>query len=447
MSALARILAGQGVRVTGSDIRESAVLENLRTQYGVRAVGHHDAEFVKDADLVVFSAAVKADNPEYAAARHGGIPLISRAQMLGRLMSQYAKSIAVTGTHGKTTTSGMVSSIMLAAGSDPTIVIGGDLAAIGGNAKLGSSDVFIAESCEAYGSFLELSPHLAIITNIEADHLDYYGDLAGVKKAFRAFLERVTGVAIVCGRDVNIASITSNKANLPRVLTYNLNDDADYSAKDIDHSNGLPSYTLYVRGKAAGTVQLAVPGHHNVANSVAAAAAALELGVDFSAVAAGLGEFRGTGRRFEHLGVSESGVTVVDDYAHHPTEIQATLSAARSLYPNRYIVAAFQPHLPSRTRDFLEEFANSFGLADHVVLTDIYLAREKPLDGVTGAGLAALTAGHRGSEHVTYVADPKALPERLQRLTKPGYLLLTLGAGDEIRKAAEAFVAAPEVSR
>ena len=443
MSALARILAGQGAVVTGSDLRESAVLESLRSEYGVRAVGHHDAEFVQNADLVVYSAAVKGDNPEYAAARHGGIPLITRAQMLGRRMTQYPKSIAVTGTHGKTTTSGMISSILLAAGVDPTIVIGGDLPAIGGNAKLGKSDFFVAESCEAYGSFLELSPHLAIVTNIEADHLDYYGDLAGVKKAFRDFLERVTGTAIVCGQDPNIAAITANKSKLPRIVRYGFVDNLDYRAENIDHSNGLPTYTLSVHGKAAGTVQLGVPGYHNVANSVAAAAAALELGVDFSAVASGLGDFRGTGRRFEHLGVSASGVLVVDDYAHHPTEIQATLLAARSLYPNRRIVAAFQPHLPSRTRDFLTEFASSFGQADHVVLTDIYLAREKPMEGVTGAGLAALTADDRGSEHVTYVADPKALPERLQRLTQPGDLLLTLGAGDEIRKVAEAFVAAP----
>ena len=400
MSALARILAGQGAVVTGSDLRESAVLESLRSEYGMRAVGHHDAEFVQNADLVVYSAAVKGDNPEYAAARHGGIPLITRAQMLGRMMSQYPKSIAVTGTHGKTTTSGMISSILLAAGVDPTIVIGGDLPAIGGNAKLGKSDFFVAESCEAYGSFLELSPHLAIVTNIEADHLDYYGDLAGVKKAFRDFLERVTGTAIVCGQDPNIAAITANKSKLPRIVRYGFVDNLDYRAENIDHSNGLPTYTLSVHGKAAGTVQLGVPGYHNVANSVAAAAAALELGVDFSAVASGL-------------------------------------------YPNRRIVAAFQPHLPSRTRDFLTEFASSFGQADHVVLTDIYLAREKPMEGVTGAGLAALTADDRGSEHVTYVADPKALPERLQRLTQPGDLLLTLGAGDEIRKVAEAFVAAP----
>jgi UDP-N-acetylmuramate--alanine ligase len=339
----------------------------------------------------------------------------------------------------------MITSILLAAGADPTAVIGGDLPAIGGNARLGHGDLFVAEACEAYGSFLELAPAYAVVTNIEADHLDYYGDLTGILKAFRAFLERVTVAAIVRADDANIVSVTRQRTGLPRILNYGLRTNTDYGVETIAHENGLPSYDLLIHGRRAGTIRLGVPGEHNVANSIGAAAAALELGVDFSAVAAGLRDFAGTGRRFERLGETRSGVMVVDDYAHHPTEIRATLAAARASYPQRRLIAAFQPHLPSRTRDFMEQFAESFGLADQVVFTDIYLAREKPIEGVTGAGLAALTADRRGSGHVTYVADPAALPQRLHGLTHRGDLLLTLGAGDDIRKAAEEFLASEPV--
>lgn len=440
MSALARILAGQGNSVSGSDLRETPVLENLRSAYGIRALGHHDSTQVDGADLVVYSAAVKKDNPEYAAARAKGIPVISRAQMLGRLMSEFEHSIAVSGTHGKTTTTGMLTSILLAFGGDPTAVIGGDLPAIGGNARLGRTDIFVAEACEAYGSFLELSPRYAVVTNAEADHLDHYGDLAGVLKSFRAFLEKVTGTAIVSADDPNLVSITRNRQGLPQVLTYSISAPADYRAEAIAYSDGLPFYTLVAHGKVLGTVELSVPGRHNVSNSLGAAAAALEVGADFAAVAAGLRDFHGTGRRFERLGETATRILVIDDYAHHPTEIRATLAAARASFPKRRIVAAFQPHLPSRTQDFIEEFSESFADADHVVLTEIYLAREKPIDGVTGAGLAALTADRRGVNHVTYVADLNALPERLRALTQPGDVLLALGAGDDIRKAAESFL-------
>ena len=443
MSGLARVLARQGVLVTGSDLRESPVLAALRRESGIRAEAGHTASNLNGATLVVASAAVKKDNPEVSAAREKGIPVISRAEMLGRLMADYANSVAVTGTHGKTTTTGMTAMVLEAGGLDPTVLIGGDLPAYGGNARLGGSDVFLAEACEAYDSFLDLAPKIAVVTNIEADHLDYYGDFNNVLRSFRKFLSQVSGTVIVSGADPSIqallAEIRGAKA-VPEIVTYAADADADLMATDIDIDCAAPSYTAVWHGKPLGRIQLQVPGLHTVSNSLAAIAVGLTLGVSFGNIALGLANFSGTGRRFERLGVTASDVLIVDDYAHHPTEIKATLAAARRAYGDRRIVAVFQPHLPSRTRDFRTEFAESFAAADHVVLTDIFLAREQPIDGVTGAGLAALTADRRGADHVTYVADKSALPSRLAEIVRPGDLVLTLGAGD-IRGAGEGLLA------
>lgn len=443
MSGLARVLARQGTHVTGSDLRESPTLAALRRESGIRAEAGHQAAHLNGATLVVASAAVKRDNPEMAAARERGIPVISRAEMLGRLMARYPRSLAVTGTHGKTTTTGMTALVLESGHLDPTVLIGGDLPAYGGNARLGSSDVFLAEACEAYDSFLDLEPQIAVVTNIEADHLDYYGDLANVLRSFRRFLSQVSETAIVHGSDPNIQAVLAEGAGrLPEILTYAIDggSGAALTARDLDLDSATPSYTALWRGKPLGRVQIGVPGLHNVANSLAAVAVGLTLAVSFEQIAAGLAAFTGTGRRFERLGATAAGVLVIDDYAHHPTEIQATLAAARRAYAGRRIVAVFQPHLPSRTRDFKTEFAESFAAADHVVLTDIFLAREPPLDGVTGAGLAALTADRRGADHVTYVADKAALPARLFEIVRPGDLVLTLGAGD-IRAAGEGLLA------
>ena len=443
MSGLARVLARQGVHVTGSDLRESPTLAALRRESGIRAEAGHEAARLNGATLVVASAAVKKDNPEMVAARAKGLPVISRAEMLGRLMARYPRSVAITGTHGKTTTTGMTAMVLDAGGLDPTALIGGDLPAYGGNARLGSSDVFLAEACEAYDSFLDLDPQIAVVTNIEADHLDYYGDLNNVLRSFRKFLSQVTGTAILAGLDPNIQAVLEEmrgSVSLPRLVTFAVDGAATLSAQDISIDSASPSYTAVWQGAALGRVQLHVPGLHNVANSLAAVAVGLTLDVPFDKIVAGLAGFTGTGRRFERLGATLSDVLVVDDYAHHPTEIRATLAAARRAYPSRRIVAVFQPHLPSRTRDFKTEFAESFAEADHVVLTDIFLAREQPVEGVTGAGLAALTADRRGADHVTYVADKAALPNRLAEIVRPGDLLLTLGAGD-IRAAGEGLLA------
>ena len=443
MSGLARVLARQGVQVTGSDLRESPTLAALRLESGIQAQAGHAAANLNGATLVVASAAVKKDNPEMAAAREKGIPVISRAEMLGRLMARYPDSVAITGTHGKTTTTGMTAMVLDAGGLDPTVLLGGDLPAYGGNARLGGSDVFLTEACEAYDSFLDLAPKIAVVTNIEADHLDYYGDFANVLRSFRKFLSQVSGTAIVCGTDPNVQTLLAEMrgaASAPQCVTYAVDAEADLTASDIDLDSPAPSYTAVWRGTPLGRVQLQVPGLHTVSNSLAAIAVGLTLGVSFDKIALGLASFTGTGRRFERVGTTASDVLVVDDYAHHPTEIRATLAAARRAYPGRRIVAVFQPHLPSRTRDFKTEFAESFADADHVVLTDIFLARESPLEGVTGAGLAALTADRRGAGHVTYVADKTALPVRLAEIVRPGDLVLTLGAGD-IRAAGEGLLA------
>ena len=442
MSGMARVLARQGVAVTGSDLRESATLAALRREGGIRAEAGHEARHLNGATLVVASAAVKKDNPELVAAREKGLPIISRAEMLGRLMARYPQSVAISGTHGKTTTTGMTALVLDAGGLDPTVLIGGDLPAYGGNARLGGSDVFLAEACEAYDSFLDLDPKIAVITNIEADHLDYYGDLPNILRSFRKFLSQVTGTIILGTYDQNTRELAQTLRTVPNgaaLITFALGGDVSLRADALDTCGPGPSYNAVWRGETLGRITLGVPGLHNVVNSLAAVAVGLTLGVPFDRIAEGLRAFTGTGRRFERLGETPSGVLVIDDYAHHPTEIRATLAAARSAYPGRRLLAVFQPHLPSRTRDFKTEFAESFGDADHVVLTDIFLAREQPLDGVTGAGLAALTADRRGADHVSYVADKAALPARLAEMVRPGDVVLTLGAGD-IRAAAEGLL-------
>ena len=440
MSGLARVLARQGVRVTGSDLRESPTLEALRRESGIVATAGHRADNVQGAGLVVVSAAVRGGNPEIAAARDADTPIISRAEMLGRLMHRYPDSIAVTGTHGKTTTTGMIGTVLDAAGLDPTVLIGGDLPRFGGNARVGAGGLFLTEACEAYDSFLDLNPRIAVVTNIEADHLDYYGDLDNVLRSFRQFLSQVTGTTILCGDDLNIQRLIAKAEIGPECVTYGLAPDADLRAGEVSVEGLRPAYTVYWHDTPLGKITLGVPGMHNVVNSLAAVAVGLILEIPFARIAEGLAGFSGTGRRFERLGETASGVLVVDDYAHHPTELRATLAAARHAYPDRRLVAVFQPHLPSRTQDFKEQFAESFGDADFVVLTDIYLAREQPIEGVTGAGLAALTADRRGAAHVAYVGDKALLPGRLSDLLSPGDVLITLGAGD-IRAAAEEFLA------
>jgi UDP-N-acetylmuramate--alanine ligase len=436
MSALARIYAAKGVVVTGSDSSNSATLVDLSERYAIRTFVGHNSMNVGAADLVITTAAVRGANPEVERAVQLGIPVITRAETLGRLMSQYARSVAVTGTHGKTTTSAMISQMLVSAGADPTAVIGGDIPSWGSNARVGDSDIFVAEACEAYGSFFELFPQITVVTNIEADHLDYYKDMSAIRGAFKRVLGQTSYYSVLCVDDPETAAVARDiKEN---VATYGISPEASIRAVNIN-LGPTSTYTVDILGNKLGEIELSVPGIHNIANSLAAVAIGNLLDIQFSDIATGLKSFTGTGRRFERLAKTEGDVLVIDDYAHHPTEIAATLQAAASSYPERRIIAVFQPHLPSRTRDFMGEFASSFGLADLVFLTDIYLSREKPLDGVTGKDLAIATELAHGRGAVTYVPNKHDLPAEISKIVRRGDLVITLGAGD-IRSAAEGLI-------
>jgi UDP-N-acetylmuramate--alanine ligase len=440
MSGLARVLLARGARVSGSDQAESAVTRALSAE-GITVRIGHDAAHVGDVDRVIYSAAVAADNPELCEAERRGIPRVRRDRALGELMAG-SLGIAVAGTHGKTTTTGMCASIFLQAGEDPTILIGGDLPAIGGNARAGRGPVLIAEACEAYDSFLELSPRIAIVTNVEADHLDYHGSLEGVVRAFSRFVERIApgGCAVLNADDPHTPRLL--EALRCRAVLFALDPAPEkrtasaYVATEVREREARPSFVLHREGERLGEVRLSVPGRHNVANALAAGAAAIEAGVPFRAVQEGLAAFTGTGRRFETLGEAR-GVRVIDDYAHHPTEVRATLAAAAVL--GRPITAVFQPHLFSRTRDLMSEFAASFGEARRVVVTGIYAAREAPLPGVDAGQLAEAIRASGGGAEVWYLPRAEEIAPALAERLEPGELVLTLGAGD-IRRVGEELV-------
>ncbi|REJ35576.1 MAG: UDP-N-acetylmuramate--L-alanine ligase [Bacillota bacterium] len=435
MSGLARILLAQGVAVTGSDLSESAATERLRALGARIYIGHRAAHVEQEApDTVVVSSAVPAVNPEVVAARERGIPIISRGELLARLFNGRF-GIAVAGTHGKTTTTAMIALVLERAGLDPTIAVGGELREFGGNAKLGRGPHFVAEADESDRSFLHLRPRIAVVTNIEADHLENYGSTSEIVQAFRAFVGQVPadGLVVLGTDDRNAASL----APLPCPwVSYGLRSPADYTAVEVQ-LNGMGSRAVVLeRGEALGTLELAVPGVHNIANALAAIAVGRRLGLAFPVLAEALAAFRGAKRRFEVLG-EERGVMVVDDYAHHPTEVRATLAAARQL--GRRVVAVFQPHRYTRTQFLGRELAQSFGDADCVVLTDIYAALERPIPGVTIDRLYEAARAVAGDK-VILVRDKDAIPGFLLGLTRPGDLVITLGAGD-VRRVAEQFLA------
>jgi UDP-N-acetylmuramate--alanine ligase len=400
-------------------------------------VGHR-SENLAGATRVVYTAAAREDNPELVEARRRGVPTIVRAEMLARVM-RGKTGIAIAGTHGKTTTTGMAASVFLAAERDPTVLIGGDWSVINGNARPGRGQHFIAEACEAFNSFLELQPHAAIITNVEADHLDCHGSLEGVVEAFRQFLSRLDadGYAIGCRDDELVRHLLSRLDR--RSVTYGLEDGADYVAVDLDLDRPQPTFTVVGHGQPLGEVRLGVPGRHNVLNALAVAALAMEEGLPFDAVTEGLAHFHGVGRRFETLGEVDD-IVVVDDYAHHPTEVRATLSAARRSL-GRYTTVVFQPHLFSRTQLLLDDFARSFADANRVIITPIYAAREQPLEGVTSEALVRRIQEVDSERQVEYAPDRAALVARLASDSRPGDLVLTMGAGD-IRETGEQLVEA-----
>jgi UDP-N-acetylmuramate--alanine ligase len=404
----------------------------------------HAAENVGAAGRVIYSAAIKESNPEMVVAHARGIPTQSRAALLGALMRK-AVGIAIAGTHGKTTTTGMVATMLCRAERDPTVLIGGDLPAIGGNARIGAGPHFVAEACEAFHSFLELSPRIAVVTNIEADHLDCHGSLEGVVRAFEAFLDRLdpAGAAILCWDDARVRGLRPHPAE--RTWTYGLVEPRGEPGSPGRHLRGVelelgspePTFTVDWSGRRLGSIRLGVPGRHNVLNALAAVAVGLEVGLSFREIRDGLGEFRGTGRRFELLG-EPRGIRVIDDYAHHPTEVAATLDAAKQAL-GRPTIAVFQPHLYSRTQLLMDEFARSFAQSDRVLITEIYGAREDPIPGVSGARLVEAIHQQLPEKDARFFATKEEAAGWLAEHARPGDVVLTLGAGD-IREAGEKLV-------
>ncbi|GMU64038.1 MAG: UDP-N-acetylmuramate--L-alanine ligase [Acidobacteriota bacterium] len=437
MSGIAEVLAQYDVRVSGCDQAASETTERL-ARVGVPVALGHSPDHLDGVDLVVVSSAIGADSPEVRAARERGITVVRRAEMLAELM-RLKYGVAVAGTHGKTTTTSMVGAILTEAGLDPTVIVGGRLRVSGTGARLGRSDYMVVEADEFDRSFLSLAPILAVVTNVDVDHLDTYRDLGEILDAFVAFASRVPffGQVIACADDANVRALLPRLADR-RVLTYGLDGAWDLVAGELESRPEGSRFRLTHRVSGdLGAIEIPLPGVHNVRNALAAIAVGLALGVPVAVVARALARFTGVHRRFERLGCWH-GAEVVDDYAHHPTEVAATLAAARQVYPRRQLHVVFQPHLFSRTRDLAVDFGRALLAADRVVVTDVYASRERPVAGVTGE-LVAQAARSLGHGRVEYCADWREVPDRLVGVSD-GDVVLTLGAGD-IYRLAERLVA------
>ncbi len=425
MSGLAEILRTLEFDVSGSDMREGDTTRRL-TRLGVEIKIGHRAENITGADVVVYSSAIPSSNPEIQEARRLGIPVITRAEMLAELM-RVKYGVALAGSHGKTTTTSLVATVLRAAGLDPTVVVGGRMAALGSNARLGAGDLLVAEADESDGSFLRLQPTIAAITNIDPEHLDHYGDYEKLKDAFVEFADKVPfyGLAVLCLDHPTVQEI------LPRIkhrhMTYGINPQADYSAKNVAYHGLHTSFDVYHRDRPLGEFMLRMPGHHNVLNALAAIAIADELEVPLDVMKEALSTFGGVARRFTVV-AQPKGITLVDDYGHHPAEIEATLNAARRAYSQKVIVA-FQPHRYTRTESLFDEFSRAFNNADDVYITDIYAAGEKPIEGITSQRLVESVAEH-GHQSVAYAGDRDELSRRIAERAEPGDVVISLGAGD-----------------
>jgi UDP-N-acetylmuramate--alanine ligase len=424
MSGIAEVLLNLGFQVSGSDVRKTDITERL-AKLGARVFYGHGAGNVQDSHVVVTSSAVKADNPEVQDARRRAIPVIQRAEMLAELM-RMKYSVAVAGAHGKTTTTSLVASVVRGAGLDPTCVIGGRLNSLGTNAKLGSSQYLVAEADESDGTFLMLFPTIAVVTNIDLEHLDFYRGMEEIKAAFLTFMNKVPffGLVILCVDNENLASLIPSLKR--RCMTYGLSEKADLRAVDLRHKGFSTRFNVLYRENVLGEVNLATPGVHNVVNALAAISVGMELDIGFDVAADALGQFSGIHRRLQLKWDGE--IKLVDDYGHHPTEIRATLSALRSMWKGRIIVA-FQPHRYSRTKALQAEFVRSFTDADVLVVTEIYAASEERIDGVTGAALAEAirSAGHR---QVIFAPTKEEVVGRVAEIAVKGDMVVTLGAGD-----------------
>lgn len=438
LSAIAEILLSRGYKVTGSDMRESDITAKLEADGGKIFLGHR-AENIDGADLVVYSAAVGTDNPEMAKAKELGIPTASRAEVLGLLMSEYENSIAVSGTHGKTTTTSMVSLILKNAEKDPTILVGGNLPEIGGNVKVGKSQNFVTEACEYVDSFLSLKPKYEIILNIDSDHLDYFKDIDHIVRSFEKFASLVPEDGTIIAYDANpfVKSVVEGR---PNVVTYGLTEGCDYYASEIVfNADGMPKYKVNHAGGVLCEVQLSVPGEHNILNSMAAFACCHIMGVEAESIAETLGSFIGTQRRFDILGTTEKGVKVIDDYAHHPTEIKATLSAVKNVKHNN-LWCLFQPHTYTRTLALFDEFVESFDDADKLVLAEIYAAREKNIHKISSKEMADKIRETYPGKEVHFFETLDEIADFVYDNTEADDLVLTMGAGD-IYQAGEKILA------
>lgn len=437
MSGIAEILLDQGFNVSGSDKSLSEVTDRLKKLGATIFEGHKPEHVAADVDALVYSSAVSPDNPEVLEAQRRKIPVIRRAEMLAEVM-RLKYGIGIAGTHGKTTTTSMVSLVLMEGGLDPTVIVGGKLSGLGGtNARLGHGEFIVVEADEFDRSFLSLTPTIAVLTTLETDHLDCYRDLEDIKGAFIQFASRVPfyGFVVLCLDEPALLDILPQLSK-KKIITYGFNPQADVQAFEIHHKENTSTFTVARAERELGSVKLQVPGKHNIQNALAAIAVGLELGVPFEKIKAGIEKFTGVYRRWEKKG-EVGGITVYDDYAHHPTECKATLAGAKAGWRRR-VVCVFQPHLYTRTRDFYEEFAKSFLLSDVLIVTDVYPAREEPIQDITGELIvhAAKQFGHKDAH---YVPDKKQIPSFLKSVAKKGDIIITMGAGD-IWKYGEEFV-------
>lgn len=431
MSGLAEILLEEGFTVYGSDAHKTELTEHLEGKGAKVNYGQRASNITDDIDVVVYTAAIHPDNPEFREVQRRGIPMLTRAELLGEMMRNYRHAVNISGTHGKTTTTSMLTEILMAAKKDPTVSVGGILPTIGGNIRVGGSELFVTEACEYTNSFLSFFPTMEIILNVEADHLDFFKDLDDIRHSFRMFAEKLdeSGILII---NSDIKDLEELTGGLPcRIITFGRNPEtSNYSAADITYGEyAKPSYTLLIDGKAGGRVVLGVPGEHNVYNSLSAVAAARELGIPMEQICDGLLHFTGTNRRFEKKG-EIGGVTIIDDYAHHPQEIAATLKTAKN-YPHNKLWCIFQPHTYTRTAALLDDFAQALLAADEVVLADIYAAREINTIGISSNDIAEKIVNAGGNAH--YIPSFDEIETFILENCVPGDLLITMGAGDIVK--------------
>ncbi len=428
VSAIASILLARGDKVSGSDMNENDIIKRLRKE-GATIYLDHRKENVEGADLIIYSAAIADENPEIVRAKELDIPMYTRAEILGVLMNEFKDSIAISGTHGKTTTTSMVSLILEKAGLDPTILVGGTLREIGGNVKVGRSQYFVTEACEYRDSFLELRPRIEVILNIDSDHMDYFKDIEHIVRSFKAFTRQLPANGMIIAYDAN-PFVNQVLEDVPNAITYGYAQGSTYSIRDVNFTkDGMPHFHIFKDGENLGEMQLSMPGEHNILNATAAFACCHELGVLPETIIENMKGFTGTQRRFDIKGLTGKDVKIIDDYAHHPTEIKATLDAATKL-PHGRTWTIFQPHTYTRTLALFDDFAEAFEKTDVLILTDIYAAREKNIYKISSDKLADRIKETHPDKDVRYIKDFQEIADTVCKEAESGDLVITMGAGD-----------------